>query len=160
MLENPVKVQKLVRLVVGAVVVVGLGYIFLRFSFRSMPAGGPLDVHNDKGSCTVVVDRFPSWGRAIARGDLVYYRLPGEETERPFYVAALAGDTLGVDGTRLVVAGVPLIYRTGPALESVARVPEGQLVLLNHNPDYRLPDSCSAGPVPRDGVTARILLSW
>ncbi|MCI0341528.1 MAG: S26 family signal peptidase [Planctomycetales bacterium] len=159
-LRNPMKVQKIVRLVVISLVLAGIAYFFLRFSFRRLPAGGPVDVRPDKTSCMLVVDRFPSWGREVVRGDIVYYRLPGEEAERPFYVAALAGDALGVDGTRLVVAGVPLIYRTGPALEPVARVPDGHLVLLNQNPDFLGADSRSAGPVPRGGVTARVIAIW
>jgi hypothetical protein len=157
-LKDPKRIRRLMRRVSLTVAVVGFGYLYWRFSIvRPDPrvTGEPYD----RSVC--VLDHRWGWGRALEQGDLIYYRFPGEETDRPVEVMALPGDTITIaeDGT-VTVGDRRWSDADGPKLATIGTVPDGTLVVINHNlhPDYG--DSRKHGALPLDGVTGRILMAW
>ncbi|MHC5021678.1 MAG: S26 family signal peptidase, partial [Planctomycetota bacterium] len=157
-LQDPKRIQRIARRISVAVAVIGFGYLYLRFSIVRPDPRVTADPY-DRSVC--VLDHRWSWGRDLEQGDLIYYRFPGEEQERPVEVMALPGDSLQVaeDGT-VTVGDRRWAGADGPKLGSIGTVPAGHLVLINHAVTAGEPDSRTHGAMPMEGVTGRIVMAW
>lgn len=156
-LKDPKQIKKLMRRISLGVAIVGFGYLYWRFSIVR-PDPRVTSEPYDRSVC--VLDHRWSWGRDLEQGDLIYYRFPGEDVDRPVEVMGLPGDTVVVDGKDVTVRDRTFRDAAGPKLEGIAKVPEGMLLLINHEISAQQPDSRSMGPVSFDGVEGRILMAW
>ena len=159
-LPDPKRVQRWARRITLALALLGMAYLWARFSLAKAPIN--VVVWPYRGA-PLIVDEWPSWGRALEQGDLVYYRFEGEPQARPVVVAGLPGQAVRVDATEdgaLQVGTRRWPHVPTPALAGVAEVPVDRLLVLNHDPEAPFPDSRHLGPVPAAGVTGRVIWHW
>ncbi|WP_220040785.1 signal peptidase I [Streptomyces sp. NTH33] len=111
----------------------------------------------------LLVDERAYWRAAPRRGDLVVFDHGGSRLVKR--VAAVAGDTVGIEDGVLTVDGRPV---TEPAIDrraldglyyGPAHVPHGTVFVLGDN-RRRSVDSRQFGPVPAGEVRGRVLLRW
>lgn len=149
-----------------AVALAGLCYLYARFSLTKAPLNVVTWPYRN---APLIVDEWPSWGRALAPGDLVYYRFAGEPEARPVIVAGLPGQPVrveaptrgdGAPGEALRVGEAIWPHGPGLRLHDLREVPADCLLVLNHDAEAPFPDSRSLGPVPAGGVRARVIWHW
>ncbi|MBL3667220.1 signal peptidase I [Streptomyces sp. M2CJ-2] len=111
----------------------------------------------------LLVDERAYWRGTPRRGDLVVFDHGGSRLVKR--VAAVAGDTVGIEDGVLTVDGRPV---TEPAIDrrtldglyyGPAHVPPGTVFVLGDNRRHSV-DSRQFGPVPVGEVTGRVLLRW
>ncbi|MGV9255371.1 signal peptidase I [Streptomyces sp. NPDC003697] len=111
----------------------------------------------------LLVDERAYWRAAPRRGDLVVFDQSGSRLVKR--VAAVAGDTVGIEDGVLTVDGRPV---TEPSIDrraldglyyGPAHVPDGTVFVLGDNRRHSV-DSRQFGPVPVGQVRGRVLLRW
>jgi signal peptidase I len=97
------------------------------------------------------------WGEP-ARGDIVVFRDPQDETLAVKRCLAVAGDTLLVSGHDLVFGGrrLPLKFYQENLLGETYTVPAGTVYLVGDNPGHSA-DSRTYGSVPPDRLIGAML---
>jgi len=151
---NPHRIARFLRLATLAV------FLFLAYQGLSRFRPWTLHASNDSmapafpGGSRVLMDYSP---RPTRLGDAVLYELGGKG--RTARVAGLGGDLLEVREGMLHVNGTRTVHPIADPDLLPARVPPGELFLLNDNPDSRHPDSLVHGPLPAARVRGRILIS-
>ena len=137
---------------------------FLFFSHFVLQAGeveGDSMVPTMQDGQRYIIWRLLTLFRAPERGEIICFRMPGEEAYTVKRVIALPGEVVQVRGGRVHVGGVlleePYLVsgmrtRPGPGLGPMPyRVPPDWFIVLGDNRDYSS-DSRSFGPIPREWI--------
>ncbi len=150
---DPRRMVRWARMVLLGCTMVLLYLIVSRYRTWSMNEANDCMLPAYRPGAHLLVDLKP---RPPRRKDVVIYRYKGKG--RIARVAALGGDRMEVRDGILYVNGKRTVHRIPKGAKVPARVPPGELFLLNDNPRSRLPDSLDHGPVPAGRIWARVLL--
>ena len=159
---DPNRLKRIVRRAIWAAVAALVVYVFVRFSFATVPGANDALSPFAPGGSRVLLDRF--FGVPY-NGMRIVYSAPGDVAGGSFLgrIAAGPGASLAFDGRTLIVGGEEYEL-DGESAEFWSKrnlgtaVPDGYYFIVNENAESGYPDSRRLGLVARGEIEHRVVM--